>query len=117
MPALEYLESLWELFHHQIELFDYMANAGLSILFDSIELLCCLSLEHQHPNEQIPTMQNDATDTLRVVFAVGGTGGHIYPTVAIADELKITNPNVQIHDSISNRTLKISFKNPKLLVC
>ena len=24
---------------------------------------------------------------------------------------------VQIHDSFSNRILKISFKNPKLLVC
>ncbi|KAK4567644.1 hypothetical protein RGQ29_003411 [Quercus rubra] len=62
----------------------------------SLKLLCCLSLEHQQPNEQIPTTQNDATDTLRVVFAAGGTGGHIYPAVAIADELKITNPNVQI---------------------
>ncbi|KAL4633148.1 hypothetical protein ACB092_04G101000 [Castanea dentata] len=62
----------------------------------SLKLLCCLSLEHQQPNEQIPTTQNDATDTLRVVFAAGGTGGHIYPAVAIADELKITDPNVQI---------------------
>ncbi|KAM3750984.1 hypothetical protein ACB098_04G074600 [Castanea mollissima] len=62
----------------------------------SLKLLCCLSLEHQQPNEQIPTTQNDATDTLRVVFAAGGTGGHIYPAVAIADELKIADPNVQI---------------------
>jgi UDP-N-acetylglucosamine--N-acetylmuramyl-(pentapeptide) pyrophosphoryl-undecaprenol N-acetylglucosamine transferase len=31
-----------------------------------------------------------------VVFAAGGTGGHIYPAVAIADELKITNPTIQI---------------------
>ena len=61
-------------------------------------------------------MQNDATNTLHVVFAAGGTGGHIYPTVAIANELKITNPNIQIHDSFSNCTLKISFENSKLLV-
>ncbi|KAK7841254.1 dna-directed rna polymerase i subunit 2 [Quercus suber] len=55
----EDLEPLRELFRHQIESFDYMADAGLSILFDSIK-------------------------------------------------------PVQIHDSFSNRTLKISFENPKL---
>ncbi|XP_075644883.1 DNA-directed RNA polymerase I subunit 2 [Castanea sativa] len=59
MPAPEDLEPLRELFRHQIESFDYMADAGLSILFDSIK-------------------------------------------------------PVQIHDSFSNRTLKISFENPKL---
>ena len=76
----------------------HWVNWSLSVFFHfrSLKLLCCLSLEHQQPNEQIPTTQNDATDTLRVVFAAGGTGGHIYPAVAIADELKITNPNVQI---------------------
>nr|POE55405.1 dna-directed rna polymerase i subunit 2 [Quercus suber] len=58
-PAPEDLEALRELFRHQIESFDYMADAGLSILFDSIK-------------------------------------------------------PVQIHDSFSNRTLKISFENPKL---
>ncbi len=24
----------------------------------------------------------------RIVFAAGGTGGHIYPAIAVADELK-----------------------------
>ncbi|XP_057480276.1 uncharacterized protein LOC130767435 isoform X2 [Actinidia eriantha] len=33
---------------------------------------------------------------LRVMFAAGGTGGHIYPAVAIADELRVKNPNTQI---------------------
>lgn len=33
---------------------------------------------------------------LRVIFAAGGTGGHISPAVAIADELKTRNPQTQI---------------------
>lgn len=61
----------------------------------SPKLLCCLSVKQQ-ANEQISTTQNDAANTLRVAFAAGGTGGHIYPAVAIADELKIANPTVQI---------------------
>lgn len=35
------------------------------------------------------------TRNLRVVFAAGGTGGHIYPAIAIADQLKTLNPNAQ----------------------
>ena len=32
----------------------------------------------------------------RVIFAGGGTGGHIYMAVALAEELKKHNPNVHI---------------------
>jgi len=32
----------------------------------------------------------------RIVFAAGGTGGHIYPAIAVADELKKINENVKI---------------------
>ncbi|CAL5445228.1 unnamed protein product [Camellia sinensis] len=38
----------------------------------------------------------DVSGDLRVIFAAGGTGGHIYPAVAIADELKTQNPKTQI---------------------
>ncbi|XP_024030349.1 uncharacterized protein LOC21396450 isoform X2 [Morus notabilis] len=43
-----------------------------------------------------PQTQLDAVSNLRVAFACGGTGGHIYPAVAIADELKLTYSNTQI---------------------
>src|SRR5512138_1713496 len=32
----------------------------------------------------------------RIIFAAGGTGGHIYPAIAIADELKKINKNIKI---------------------
>ena len=32
----------------------------------------------------------------RIVFAAGGTGGHIYPAIAVADELKKVNGDVKI---------------------
>ena len=32
----------------------------------------------------------------RVVISGGGTGGHIFPAVAIADEIKRRNPNAEI---------------------
>jgi UDP-N-acetylglucosamine--N-acetylmuramyl-(pentapeptide) pyrophosphoryl-undecaprenol N-acetylglucosamine transferase len=32
----------------------------------------------------------------RIVFAAGGTGGHIYPAIAIADELKRINDKIEI---------------------
>ena len=30
---------------------------------------------------------------LRVIISGGGTGGHIYPAIAIANELKVRNEN------------------------
>jgi UDP-N-acetylglucosamine--N-acetylmuramyl-(pentapeptide) pyrophosphoryl-undecaprenol N-acetylglucosamine transferase len=32
----------------------------------------------------------------RIIFAAGGTGGHIYPAIAVADELKKINENIKI---------------------
>ncbi|KAE8710674.1 putative Octicosapeptide/Phox/Bem1p family protein [Hibiscus syriacus] len=56
----------------------------------SLSIGCCLSIE-QARNDQT-TSSNKAPTGLRVAFAAGGTGGHIYPVVAIADELKLVNP-------------------------
>ena len=33
----------------------------------------------------------------KVIIAGGGTGGHIYPAVAIAHALKKKDPEIQIH--------------------
>lgn len=33
---------------------------------------------------------------LRVILSGGGTGGHIYPAIAIADEIKRRNPDAEI---------------------
>lgn len=33
---------------------------------------------------------------LRIIFAGGGTGGHLYPAIAIADEMKVLRPDVDI---------------------
>ena len=32
----------------------------------------------------------------RVIISGGGTGGHIFPAIAIADEIKRRNPNAEI---------------------
>ncbi|MEM9258544.1 MAG: glycosyltransferase, partial [Bacteroidota bacterium] len=36
-----------------------------------------------------------STKPLRIIVSGGGTGGHIYPAIAIADELKRLRPNAQ----------------------
>ncbi|KAF5734536.1 hypothetical protein HS088_TW15G00028 [Tripterygium wilfordii] len=66
----------------------------------SVEIFCCLSLEQSnHKITTKPTSINGGdseSNSLRVVFAAGGTGGHISPAVAIADELKFIEPTTQI---------------------
>ncbi|KAL1566439.1 undecaprenyldiphospho-muramoylpentapeptide beta-N-undecaprenyldiphospho-muramoylpentapeptide beta-N-acetylglucosaminyltransferase [Salvia divinorum] len=43
----------------------------------------------------VSTAATAPTHNFRVVFAAGGTGGHIYPAIAIADHLKTFHPNAQ----------------------
>ncbi|KAE8663326.1 putative Octicosapeptide/Phox/Bem1p family protein [Hibiscus syriacus] len=56
----------------------------------ALSISCCLEIK-QARNDQTSS-SNKIPTGLRVAFAAGGTGGHIYPAVAIADELKLVNP-------------------------
>lgn len=70
------------------------------------QFVYCLSLEH--PSQQSTTGHPQITassggsgggggvEALRIVFAAGGTGCQIYPAVAIADEIRVANPDTQI---------------------
>ncbi|KAK1301974.1 hypothetical protein QJS10_CPB12g00456 [Acorus calamus] len=53
---------------------------------------CRLSLNRTDEN---PPLSSPHHDPLRIVLAAGGTGGHIYPAIAMADELRIASPSVQ----------------------
>ncbi|XWS60974.1 hypothetical protein CRYUN_Cryun07bG0085100 [Craigia yunnanensis] len=59
----------------------------------SFSISCCLSIK-QTRNDQTTNSStaNKALESLHVAFAAGGTGGHIYAALAIADELKLINP-------------------------
>ncbi|MED6156005.1 hypothetical protein PIB30_010937 [Stylosanthes scabra] len=60
----------------------------------SYQLSRCLSLTATATATATPT--NHPSSNLRVVFAAGGTGSHLYPAVAIADELKLANPATEL---------------------
>ncbi|KDP35168.1 hypothetical protein JCGZ_10702 [Jatropha curcas] len=65
----------------------------------SPQILCCISIKHSNDTHGVALnaarSQHQPISNLRVVFAAGGTGGHIIPAVAIADELKTAKPNAQ----------------------
>lgn len=62
----------------------------------NLKIISCLSINETIQGTTESSDRDVAGDTLRIVFAAGGTGGHIFPAVAIADELKTLNPNSEI---------------------
>ena len=49
---------------------------------------------------------------IRILIAGGGTGGHLFPALAIGEEILIRNPNTKIHyvGSIFGLESKVSNK-------
>jgi len=43
--------------------------------------------------------------TKKVFFAGGGTGGHIYPALAVAEEIVKAEPSTEVHFFVSNRDI------------
>ncbi|OIT27160.1 PREDICTED: uncharacterized protein LOC109214322 [Nicotiana attenuata] len=64
----------------------------------NLKISSCLSLNKpkDQPTNVSTAAAGTGTDTLRIILAAGGTGGHIYPAIAIADDLKTLDPNAQI---------------------
>lgn len=62
-------------------------------------LTCCLAVDHESADlpssASIPRSQPPSDAEIRVVFSGGGSGGHIYPAIAIADELKNACPDAK----------------------
>ncbi|XP_019153644.1 PREDICTED: uncharacterized protein LOC109150193 isoform X2 [Ipomoea nil] len=58
--------------------------------------ISCSALNKPNNAAAAAAATTSGSDTLRIIFAAGGTGGHIYPAVAIADELKAINPSMQM---------------------
>ncbi|PHT47406.1 hypothetical protein CQW23_11614 [Capsicum baccatum] len=59
----------------------------------NLKISNCVALKN--PENQ-STNASAGTDAVRIILAAGGTGGHIYPAIAIADDLKVLDPNAQI---------------------
>ncbi|KAK7358188.1 hypothetical protein VNO77_00112 [Canavalia gladiata] len=55
-----------------------------------------LSYQIRNPTRKVScSLSTSNNNPLRVVFAGGGTGSHVYPAVAIADELKRADPTCE----------------------
>ncbi|WRX17084.1 Glycosyltransferase family 28 [Theobroma cacao] len=76
----------------------YPSSSSLPSKPRSFSISFCLSI-NQSRNDQTASSSSTASkapERVHVAFAAGGTGGHIYPAVAIADELKLVNPTCKV---------------------
>jgi cell division protein FtsW len=72
----------------------FISYGGTSIVFNSIAVGILLNISINRPRQKGAIWAEHASEVSgkkminRIVFAAGGTGGHIYPAIAVADELK-----------------------------
>lgn len=98
-PSYTSLFTLSSVKHRQVSPFLFLfllLTFSNSLCFHcrTFKVLFCLSLKQS--DDRTVITHDSSAEKLRVVFAAGGTGGHIYPAIAIADELKVTKPTTEI---------------------
>ncbi|KAL6007591.1 hypothetical protein ACLOJK_033090 [Asimina triloba] len=82
--------------YQKANLFSSESHSSLSLsLCRRHKLSGCLSLDRTAQNSSASS-SDDGPDDLCIVFAAGGTGGHIYPAIAIADDIKLIEPSAKI---------------------
>ncbi|ERN05455.1 uncharacterized protein LOC18433635 isoform X1 [Amborella trichopoda] len=61
-----------------------------------LRISACLALKGPEEGNASPSLSSNESGNFRIMFAAGGTGGHVYPAIAIADEIKAMHPNAFI---------------------
>ena len=68
-------------------------------------------LEIQPVTDQKQDSNDDSNDDLHFYFAGGGTGGHIYPAIAVAQQIVKLSPNAKLTFFCSNRGIDSHILN------
>ncbi|KAG0458243.1 hypothetical protein HPP92_023078 [Vanilla planifolia] len=60
-----------------------------------VRLHSCPTIDHGYEVSSASTASTSDTAPLRFLFTGGGSGGHIYPAIAVADEIRNLSPNAK----------------------